>query len=761
MNKKKNEYKVVMIAVIFIASLLIGTQIAYTIPFKLASLSSQELDSPILMQSSTSTLRVAIYSESNTSHPAYASIGLLSSNITGVQGILQAAGYQVTPLNVTDILHHKLMTASFDVFVMVDSLPRESITNLVKEFWLGGGGILSLDSAISYICYAGIIPPESTGHENYNKYWTYGPGLFTQINVTTRHPITEAYHISDTVTTSSVDWADFNWTALQTTRVAKDLIKLGTKQGSAIFAPMVALDPSLQGGRVVQLPCSGNPITPDLQKLIVSAVSWLVPHPKAHILYDLSHRPHYGIDPWDSPAYVAFGSTLFSTLRDALVNRSYTFDKLYPSASGNFTASNLVPYDMLIVCLPEFNFTATEVSVVTAWINNGGGLLAMGDNPSLAAKNNNLNYLLSNLRLKIENVHSSPASTYSYKVPHPTLEGCTNLYINSGSYVNHTTPAYTIWGTNAVNTIVGGQSYGAGRVILTADINWVDDGNIATANNYQYAINIANWLTASKAKVLIYVDNSGTLGDPNLNFYRGPVAQALNALGLPFYLTFLPNYFNQSLTTGAWPLVIVDNIENAISNFFPNILNYMKDGGHLILSTWQYSNVNGIPLFNYLGFTWKTDFYNTPRSIYIWNSGHAIFRQPNHYGATNISSTGTYGGGFRLCANVTIYSNATAIAGLGKIAGQTNATIVLSVSGRAITNTMLLTLYTHDTDDSTYQDNFELWENEIIYMYTLAVPTTTPSIWFLIIILVCALAVVGVVAVVLIARRKRKKQGGA
>ncbi len=136
------------------------------------------------------TIRVAIYNETSLSRPSYATVGLLNNNYTALKILLEGAGYQVSELNESDILAHKLITADYDVFIMVDNLPRDSITDLVKEFWLGGGGIFSFDSAISYICYAGMIPHESEGSENYNNYWHYSPWSTTQ-NITARHPITK------------------------------------------------------------------------------------------------------------------------------------------------------------------------------------------------------------------------------------------------------------------------------------------------------------------------------------------------------------------------------------------------------------------------------------------------------------------------------------------------------------------------------------------------------------------------------------------
>jgi hypothetical protein len=87
------------------------------------------------------TLRVAVYAESNTTLPSYATGGVYISNYQSVINVLESAGYAVTALSTQDILDHKLMIADYDAFVLPKQLPRESIINFVKDYWLGGGGI--------------------------------------------------------------------------------------------------------------------------------------------------------------------------------------------------------------------------------------------------------------------------------------------------------------------------------------------------------------------------------------------------------------------------------------------------------------------------------------------------------------------------------------------------------------------------------------------------------------------------------------------
>ena len=154
--KSETKYQInILIIAYLMFSLTFGF---YTIPIKAVPISSDTI--PKASQFVPRNIRVAIYDEPNVTVPSYG-ISVLTYNYSNIESILTSAGYIVSNLTTTQILNHELTTAKYDIFILVDNLPRESIVNDVKEFWLGGGAILSFDSAISYLCYAGILPPES------------------------------------------------------------------------------------------------------------------------------------------------------------------------------------------------------------------------------------------------------------------------------------------------------------------------------------------------------------------------------------------------------------------------------------------------------------------------------------------------------------------------------------------------------------------------------------------------------------------------
>ncbi|MFX1500119.1 MAG: hypothetical protein ACFFDH_04045 [Promethearchaeota archaeon] len=657
------------------------------------------------------TIRVAVYYSSNISMPSYGT-GACSNDLTDTLAALNNGEYQVTLLTTEDISNHELQTAYYDIFIMADNLPQMNISNYVKEFWLGGGGLLSFDSAINFLCYYGILPPESIGNNGSTSLWSYKSG---ENEIYQRHPISKEYLVGDTFTPFGT-WGTFDWTALQGTSIASDLVRIATRTADSNDVTVLGFDPSNGGGRIVQMPWSVGDIPSIMYDLVIDAVDWACPRPKARIVFDLSHLPYGGVDSWDDDYTV--NPDWYSTFRNNLVNRSYTFDKLYPSASGNLTSSNLAPYDLLIILLPRFNFTSTEVTDVSSWIQNGGSLLIYGETPTVYGTVSilkNINYLLSPVDLLMNLTASGPPAVTGYSLKHPTIEECSNLYFFNPGLINYSGDAYPIWGYNQYNITVAAQEYGNGRIILSSDINICGDA-IGYNDNLKYGINAVNWLTATQAKAIALITRYSS-DDPNDNAYRGPVARALNDLGIKFYLTSTCSYFNLSLVSNDFDLVVVDQTFGAgsigfIDDYATEIINYMDNGGHLII--WSYRQLFESPLWDYLGYTTESLGYGSPQEVFIWDSGHRIFNTPAHYGANNITtSLDIYGYSF---VNVTLYNNATGIAGLTETPSVDTNAIILGANGRAITNTFALTEYYDDTDDSTYPDALEIWENEIAYM---------------------------------------------
>lgn len=651
-----------------------------------------------------STVRVAIYDDANITLPSYSGAAILTNNYSNIQTALLAAGHEVTPLTTNQIYNHGLMNARYDVFIMADHLPKTNITNYVKEFWLGGGALLSMDSALNFICYAGILPPESAGDDGNPAYWSY---QFSSVqNITTRHPVSRSYAVNDSFTISNSDSsATFSWSALQGTSIASELVKIATRPGLPDAATVVAYDPQSGGGKVVHLPSPRN-IEDDA--ILIDTVEWLCPKPKGRIVFDLSHNPRLGVDNWDDlsgfPGY-------YEEWRNELVSREYTFDKLYPSSSGNFTSAHLNPYDLLVVVSPDSSISTSEATSVSSWINRGGSLLALGENPTASnfdLADMEINKLLTGRDL-ILNLSYGDASTDNLTpVLHPTIEDSYIIEMGSKGAINITGDARSLWKFGS-NVHIACQDTGDGRIILSNDMNWMADTGIGSQDNRQFSVNIVNWLTSDDAEVLVYVDEPDSP-----NYYVAPVSNALNELGINFYLTFESDYLNLSLNMYNWELVIIDNpwyIVNLAT--LTTVNNYVKEGGRLIMSTYNVDGSPTHPLWARLGFSYNQEQPDSS-SMYIWDISHDIFNQPVDYGVSRFDPIRDYNDEGDL---LTVYPNATALAGYTVSESADNANIVLGNGGKTLFNGYLIDQFTDDFDDSAYKDNFELWINEIAFMW--------------------------------------------
>ncbi len=657
-------------------------------------------------------IRVAIYDEPNMTAPAYAtSPGGVNNNATGLMDILVGYGYDVTLLDVHDIYNYELTTANYDVFCMVDNFPRENITSRVMDFWLGGGGLLVFDGSAGFLCSFGILPPEAFGTSGHTTYWLYATN---NIVLYERHPVGKSS--SGTISTSgSLCW---DYTALSVTSIGADLTMVATSGHSPTWAAILAFDPSDKGGKVVTIAHDlESEYVPDLEPLFADAVDWLAPRPKARVLYDLTHQPWCPTDTWE---WNGDGNYLTSW-RNGLVANSFTVDKLHPSALGNLTPENLAPYDMLVTNQPLLNISASEILAVEEWVLAGGGLFVIGDNPGVP-DNYHLDDLIAPYGIQFNDTVSPYNQAIAVDDMHPTTEGCTSLNYHGATNLILSGSAYPIWSYAPDEVAACAVEYGEGRVVVICDANSVADTWIVESNNEQFAMNVANWLTTSSATVLLYHDNAPT-PIPSYNFYRTAVANALNELGIEFMLTFDRDYFNLSLNSQDWDLVISDangGSGTPVANY-RFILEHLENGGKLIMRDFWFKQVNGtsgydLSLFTYMGFegAGAVGIISGAPTVYMWDVYHDVFNRPVDFAVDHFESTANFY--VTDWANVTLLGNATAIAGITPSPEVNQSAIILGVEGRALCNMFSISQYFDDFDDSTYADNYELWLNEIAFM---------------------------------------------
>ncbi|MBS3796038.1 MAG: LPXTG cell wall anchor domain-containing protein [Candidatus Thorarchaeota archaeon] len=676
---------------------------------------ASEISVPPTLSSSITepeSIRVAVYDEPNVTTPSYTPAYDLTNNISEVITLLEDEGYQVNSLTLDDIMSHKLTTEHYDVFIMVNNVPRENITNHVKEFWLAGGGVLSFNSAIAYLFSAGMMMPELEA-DPAGFYWNYKSHDYT--NVTNLHPITRDYSVNDTVQLRSNKWTTF-WIPMwrdQSSIIEDDVTVLLSNFTEPEYGLGCAIDSSYKGGRVVQLPGDGYSLDSDMEQLIIKSVEYLAPRPKARVAYDLSHNPQLCVDSWDNLARVYDANESYSQLRNAYVNHSYIFDKFYPSSEGNFTSDRLAHYDMMIIAWPNFNLTVAERDALFDWVDEGGSLFLLADRSEFYPHDGmyNINWTIQNLDMHIGmyNVLDEVSATRS-DPPHPTTEGCSSIAVGYRSYINLTGPAASpIFDYNG-NIVLASQEYGSGRVILSSDLNIFTNKRIKTYDNERLAVNIGDWLTASEADILYMCNYLGTT--VYTNPHNSPAALAMNELGLEYQIVYSGSWMNRSLYWQDWDLVIVDAVW-ALTHYFDELAKHVESGSYLLMSYYLTRAHTSEGLWPLLGFEAASSTYGAPQTSYVYTPDHPIFNMPIDYGANNISDGLDL---FYTGEKVSVYDNATALAGYNDTTDSDMASMVLRNDRRTLYNSYLIDLYVNDTDASGYADNYEIWLNQIAFM---------------------------------------------
>lgn len=728
----------ILVVGIFLTSLLIVPSVFVFGGSNALSNIDGPFESQALLSQIPHDARVAIYDEDNLTSPVYSTAVNLTNNLNEITTLLEDAGHSVEALTEEDILNHELLTADYDVFIIVNNVPRPTIINHVKEFWLGGGGLLTFNNAQSYLWFAGILDPTSTDDE-YSDNWLYFESD-TQ-NVSARHPTMREHHINDTISERAHSWLTTSTAVLEALDFYPKPTVLLSNVTLPFFVTAFAVE-GARGGRIVHLPGDGSSIPADFESIITDSVEWLKPKPKGRIVFDLSHSARIGIDPWDEEFITVWTSVnSFTQFRTLAANHSYTFDKLYPSASGNLTAARLAKYDLLVINWPDLDYTAAERAAVEAWVDGGGSLLALGDRTGMSGGgpgDTYINQLLQNFDMSLG---TTDDVVFESMTPgtHVTLEGCTSLYIGPHNYLSVIGNATELWfdGTDAV---VACEEFGDGRAILSADMNIFDNSELGEQSNVRFALNALNWLTAADADILAFES------------FNDDMLAALRDMGLSYQPSYSNDYIIDFLDSKEWGLVVIDQ-----ANFFFDtaeldaLYAYVNGGGKLIMSYFDIDDDDTHPLWSLLGVEHAGEPGDFP-NLYIWDTDHPIFTEPHDRSAVNYTTPQIFGDdGDKL----TVLEGFTALAGSSAAVQDGNAYIVLKDDYQTLYNGFLISGAYSDEDDSTYRDSIELWQNEIAFMLDPPSPGGLPFNLDPTTLLIIGAGVLGVVVIGAVAMRKR------
>jgi hypothetical protein len=144
-----------------------------------------------------STVRVAILNATSSESPAYFT-GSWTNDYSSLYNGLLAAGITTFIYGNDEIIAGYLTIYSIDVLILIDNAPSDAASSIVLLWAQDGGSVISFDSSICFLNWAGFLPPEAGGTNGYLTYWDYN-SPYTGKVVNDHHPIMEGYNYNDTI----------------------------------------------------------------------------------------------------------------------------------------------------------------------------------------------------------------------------------------------------------------------------------------------------------------------------------------------------------------------------------------------------------------------------------------------------------------------------------------------------------------------------------------------------------------------------------
>jgi hypothetical protein len=223
------------------------------------------------------------------------------------------------------------------------------------------------------------------------------------------------------------------------------------------------------------------------------------------VLWDISHGV-YGADAGGNGGWQPDG--YYQTLTQHLVNNGFAVD----TTSDGFLVDDPGEYDVIAVCLAsayDSVYTATEVERIVNFVDDGGGLLLMGDqqlNP-----NANIQPVASQFGVGLG---ISTLATYeiytSDLASHSIFDAVNEIFMYVAGELSTSGPASSVALQEEApyEPIVAVAEYGQGRVVALGDCSlWtVSEGYwdyFHEADNQQFSLNTFNYLAVPEPGTLL------------------------------------------------------------------------------------------------------------------------------------------------------------------------------------------------------------------------------------------------------------------
>jgi hypothetical protein len=217
---------------------------------------------------------LAILNADGSEIPSYWTGGW-ANDYTSIYNGLITEGFPVILITNMDILSGILVTV--DAVILIDNCPSDAASVLLRDWCHAGGAILTFDSSICFLNWAGILPPEAAGTNGYGIYWDYGSPS-SGVVVDDTHPIMAGYTYGETIMGTNGD-AQYFSTVMQGTSAGPHYTPLVKTAIGSDYDLIVAYEGGGTGA-AVQIWDARHWQTTTNQLLISNAANWLMVKPE-------------------------------------------------------------------------------------------------------------------------------------------------------------------------------------------------------------------------------------------------------------------------------------------------------------------------------------------------------------------------------------------------------------------------------------------------------------------------------------------------
>ncbi|HOZ23002.1 MAG TPA: choice-of-anchor D domain-containing protein, partial [bacterium] len=246
-----------------------------------------------------------------------------------------------------------------------------------------------------------------------------------------------------------------------------------------LAASLIAILPlRVHAGEIRIDPTTGKPAT-GLAHFSLSRTTGTA----GNVLWDLTHGVYFDYEP----------ANKYSMICDSLRGRGYTI-----TTTSSFSSADLSTCKILVISLGsawDGSYTEAERDKIVAFVQNGGGLLLMGDNPNYCP-NGNLGRISESFGVTLGVSWQDEYSITGF-LNHYICGGLTRLNWQAWGDLAVAAPARAVIYGRYNHLAVAVAEAGAGRVVVTGDINFCDNEYHLNYDNKLLTYNIFDWLAHS------------------------------------------------------------------------------------------------------------------------------------------------------------------------------------------------------------------------------------------------------------------------